>query len=54
MFDQEELYQILKETLKVVGNLVPYDATLALSRKSSQRDDTQGYGYMSALEILDG
>ena len=38
MFTQEELYQILKETLKVLGNLVPYDATLALSRKSSQRD----------------
>lgn len=54
LFTLEELNFLLKETIKVVGNSIPFDATLAMNRKPHQRDETSGYGYMASLEILQG
>ena len=54
LFTLEELNFLLRETVIVLGNSIPFDATLAMNRKPYQRDDTSGYGYMAALEILKG
>lgn len=54
MFTSEEVDFLLEDTLRVLGNSVPFDATLVMSRKAHQRDETSGYGFMPALEILYG
>ena len=45
---------MLYDTLRVLGNSIPFDATLAMSRRPHQKDETLGYGFLSALEILYG
>ena len=54
MFNDGEINFLLDDTLKVLGNSIPFDATLTMSRKPYQKNETLGYGFMSALEILYG
>ena len=54
MFSSEEVDFLLEDTLMVLGNSIPFDGTLVMSRKVHQRDETAGYGFMPALEILYG
>ena len=54
MFNDGEINYLLNDTLKVLGNSIPFDATLTMTRKPHQKNETLGYGFMSALEILYG
>ena len=54
MFTGEEVDFLLEDTLMVLGNSIPFDGTLVMSRKVHERDETSGYGFMPALEILHG
>lgn len=54
MFTLKELNFLLCDTLKVLGNSISFDPTVAMNRKPQHRDETTGYGFMPALEILYG